>query len=132
VTLTPVAAPGFVDAPATEAADRLKSKVQCVIRDTARHSQPRDYFLVEGARQLTVSDQLMKRELIVQGMGWGHLPDYLIADDLAGGRLVALSGPGLTGGRAEIVAARRRDVAHGPVAERLWDHIAAQASAVVG
>ena len=83
MTLTPVASPGFLDAPASDAADRLKSKVQCVIRDTARHSRPRYYFLVEGARQMTVSDQLMKRELIVQGMGWGHLPGYLIEDDLA-------------------------------------------------
>ena len=68
----------------------------------------------------------MKRELIVQGMGWGHLPHYLIEDDLAAGRLVALTGPSLVGGRAEIVAARRRDVAHGPVAERLWAHIVEQ------
>jgi len=130
VRLTPVAAPGFLDAADGVSAERLKAQVQCVIRDTARHSPPRDYFLIEGARQLTVSDQLMKRELIVQGMGWGHLPGYLIEDDLAAGRLVALSGPGLTGGRADLVAARRRDVAHGPVAERLWTHIAEQAPAL--
>jgi DNA-binding transcriptional LysR family regulator len=132
VRLTPVAAPGFLGATKEVSAERLKSLAQCVIRDTARHSPPRDYFLIEGARQLTVSDQLMKRELIVQGMGWGHLPDYLIADDLAAGRLVALSGPGLTGGRAEIVAARRRDIAHGPVAERLWAHISERAPALQG
>jgi len=47
----------------------MRDYVQCVIRDTARYSEPRDYFLVEGARSWTVSDQLMKKELIVQGMG---------------------------------------------------------------
>jgi DNA-binding transcriptional LysR family regulator len=132
VPLTPVAAPDFLGGEGSDTAERLRSKVQCVIRDTARHSPPRDYFLAPGARQLTVSDQLMKRELIVQGMGWGHLPGYLIEDDLAAGRLMALTGPGLVGGRAELVAARRRDVPHGPVAERLWGHIAAQAPRVTG
>jgi hypothetical protein len=60
----------------------MRDYVQCVIRDTARHSGPRDYFLLEGARSWTVSDQLMKRKLILQRMGWGHMPRYLIEDDL--------------------------------------------------
>jgi len=72
----------------------------------------------------------MKRELILQGMGWGHMPRFLVEEDLAAGRLVTLSGPGLTGGVAELVAARRRDVPHGPVAERLWRQIADQAPAL--
>jgi len=126
VRLTPVAAPEFFE-PGELTPERLKARAQCVIRDTARHSTPRDYFLVEGARQLTVSDQLMKRELILQGMGWGHMPGHLVDEDLATGRLVALRGPGLAGGRAELVAARRRDAPHGPVAERLWAHIDQQA-----
>jgi DNA-binding transcriptional LysR family regulator len=129
VRLTPVAAPGFFEA-GELTTEQLKARSQCVIRDTAHHSPPRDYFLVEGARQLTVSDQLMKRELILQGMGWGHMPDFLVAEDLAAGRLAALEGPGLAGRRADLVAARRRDAAHGPVAERLWAHIAAQAPAL--
>jgi DNA-binding transcriptional LysR family regulator len=129
VRLIPVAAPGLFEA-GELTPERLKTRAQCVIRDTARHSQPRDYFLIEGARQLTVSDQLMKRELILQGMGWGHMPDDLVGEDVAAGRLVRLEGPGLVGGRAELVAARRRDAAHGPVAERLWAHIAAQAPAL--
>jgi DNA-binding transcriptional LysR family regulator len=69
----------------------------------------------------------MKKEVIVQGMGWGHLPDYLIGDELDRGELVSIKGKHFAGGSAELVAARRRNVAHGPVAERLWRFIAAQA-----
>jgi DNA-binding transcriptional LysR family regulator len=130
VGLVPVIAPALLGGadPARMTPELLRDHVQCVIRDTASHSAPRGYFLVEGARSWTVSDQLMKRELILQGMGWGHMPDFLVADDLASGRLVVLTGPGFTGGAAEIVAARRRDVPHGPIAERLWRHISEQAS----
>ena len=129
VALTPVAAPDFVgpDGPEGVTPERLRGLVQCVIRDTARHGPSRDYFLQPGANRWTVSDQLMKRELILQGMGWGHMPLFLVEQDLAEGRLVTLRGPGLAGGRAELTAARRRDAPHGPIAQRLWTHIADQA-----
>jgi DNA-binding transcriptional LysR family regulator len=129
VDVVPVVAPGFLRFPITEAItpEAMRDYVQCVIRDSARHTPSRQYFLVEGARTWTVSDQLMKRELILQGMGWGHMPRHLIKDDLREGRLLAVSGKHLKGGRAELVAARRRDAPHGPIARRLWQYIAEQA-----
>jgi DNA-binding transcriptional LysR family regulator len=129
VTLIPVVAPGFLPFPMTDSItpEQMRDHVQCVIRDTARHSAPRDYFLVEGAHNWTVSDQLMKKEIILQGMGWGHMPDFLIAPELRDGRLIAITGRHLRGGRAEIVAARAREKPHGPVARRLWQHIEQQA-----
>jgi len=132
VQVIPVVAPGFLPFAITDAItpEQMRDHVQCVIRDSARHSPSRDYFLVEGARQWTVSDQLMKKEIILQGMGWGHMPDYLIADELRDGRLMSIAGRFFAGGRAEIVAARRRNHPHGPIAQRLWSYIAEQASAL--
>jgi hypothetical protein len=43
---------------------------------------------------------------------------------------MAIAGKHLRGGGGEIVAARRRDRAHGPVANRLWRFISQEASAV--
>lgn len=130
VKLIAVAAPNFLRFPITRAMtpEMMRDYVQCVIRDTARQDVPRDYFLIEGARKWTVSDQLMKRELILQGMGWGHLPEYLIKRDLRTGRLLAITGKYFKGGRAELVAARLRNAPHGPVAKRLWQFIGDQAS----
>jgi DNA-binding transcriptional LysR family regulator len=82
-----------------------------------------------------VSDLLMKREIILQGMGWGHMPGFLIEQDLRAGRLLSIAGRHLRGGRAELVAARRADPPHGPVADRLWRYIperAAGLSAALG
>jgi DNA-binding transcriptional LysR family regulator len=131
VAVVPVVAPNFLRFPITReiTPEQMRDYVQCVIRDTARRPAPHDYFLIEGARSWTVSDQLMKRELILQGMGWGHMPSYLIEEDLRAGRLLAITGRHLQGGKAELVAARRRDAPHGPIAERLWQFIGEQATA---
>jgi DNA-binding transcriptional LysR family regulator len=130
VKLVPVVAPNFLRFPISRSIrpEQMRDYVQCVIRDSARRAGARDYFLVEGARSWTVSDQLMKRELILQGMGWGHMPKYLIAQDLRRGRLIPITGKHFKGGQAELVAARRRDIPHGPIADRLWQFIGDQAA----
>jgi DNA-binding transcriptional LysR family regulator len=133
VKLVPVVAPNFLRFPISGSItpEQMRGYVQCVIRDTARHSAPSDYFLLEGARSWTVSDQLMKKELIVQGMGWGHLPRYLIEPNLREASLIPITGAYFKGGRNELVAARRRDTPHGPVANRLWQFIADRAAKIV-
>jgi DNA-binding transcriptional LysR family regulator len=130
VKLVPVVAPGFLRFPVSQSVtpEQMRDYVQCVIRDSARRPAPLDYYLVEGARSWTVSDQLMKRELILQGMGWGHLPRYLIEQDLRDARLLPIMGKHFKGGQVELVAARRRETPHGPVAERLWHYIREQAA----
>lgn len=127
VGLVPVVAPDFLDFPphADITPEMMRPHVQCIIRDSARSGTPRDYFVVDGARRCTVADQFMKREVILQGMGWGHMPRYLVAEDLAQGRLLSIAGNHFRESEIELVVARRRDLAHGPVAQRLWDHLAA-------
>jgi DNA-binding transcriptional LysR family regulator len=129
VTLLPVVAPGFLDFPITDTItfERMRHHVQCIIRDTAHHTPQRDYYVIEGARSWTVSDQLMKKELIVQAMGWGHMPTFLIEEELRDGRLLSIAGKHLRGGKGDLVAARRRDTPHGVVAGRLWRYIEEQA-----
>ena len=133
VRLFPVVAPGFLRRKVSHSItpEEMRDYVQCVIRDTARHSPARDYYLVEGARSWTVSDQLMKRELILQGMGWGHMPRHLIEQDLRAKRLLDITGRYLKGGLVELVAARRREALHGPIANRLWTYIEEQAPAFI-
>lgn len=134
VKLVPVVAPGFLRMPISPdiTPEQMRDYVQCVIRDTARHSERPNYYLVEGAQSWTVGDQLMKKEIILQGAAWGHLPDFLVERELAQGRLLSIAGRYLQGGRVELTAARRRDRAQGPVAGRLWRHIAAAEFTIAG
>ena len=127
--IIPVVAPNFLPFPVSDRImpEQMRDLVQCIIRDTARHSGSRDYYLLEGARSWTVNDQLMKKQTILQGMGWGHMPEFMVADELRDGRLLSIAGRHLRGGSGEMVAARRRDRPHGPIAKRLWHYIVQQA-----
>jgi DNA-binding transcriptional LysR family regulator len=123
-----VVAPGFLSFAVSDSItpEQMHEYPQCIIRDSARHSPQRDYFVIDGARNWTVSDQFMKKEIILQGMGWGHMPDFMVGDELRDGRLLRISGRHFAGGRTDLVAARRRDRPHGPVAQRLWRYIEEQ------
>jgi DNA-binding transcriptional LysR family regulator len=129
VSFVPVAAPGFLPFQLTGSISPAQMRVftQCIIRDTARSSTKPNYYVLEGAPQYTVADHLMKKEIIVRCMAWGHLPHFAISDELQDGRLLSIAGDHFPGVKVELVAARRRDRPHGPVANRLWHHIAAYA-----
>ncbi|ALN93548.1 LysR family transcriptional regulator [Lysobacter gummosus] len=131
VAMIPVVAPGFLPFPVTRAIrpEQMRGLTQCIMRDSARHSPPQDYFTVEGAHQCTVADQAMKKDIIAQAMGWGHMPGFMIEDELRDGRLQSIVGRYLPGRREQLVVARRRDRAQGPVANRLWDYLLEHAPA---
>lgn len=130
VAMVPVAAPGFLPFAPTRAIrpQQLRGLTQCVMRDSARRAAPEDFFLLDGSHQCTVPDQGMKKEIILQGLAWGHLPRFLVARELREGALVSLAGRYLRGSTEALVAARRSDRPHGPVAERLWQYIRERAS----
>lgn len=125
VSFIPVAAPGFLPfrPSRTIKREQLRELTQCIMRDTAQSPESRNHFVVEGAPQCTVADQLMKKEVILQGMAWGHLPRFLIEQELRDGTLTSLAGRYLPGGVEDLVAARRQDRPHGPVANQLWQLI---------
>ena len=62
----------------------------------------------------------MKKELILLGMGWGHMPLHLIERELQRGKLLSIEGKHFKRVTRDIVAARLRERPAGPVAERLW------------
>lgn len=67
----------------------LADFVQVVLVDPSARTQGMD-FGVLSQRKWRVGSQVAKLELIRAGVGWGRLPDWLIADDLEEGRLVPL------------------------------------------
>jgi DNA-binding transcriptional LysR family regulator len=128
VTLVPVAAPGFLPFRPTRTLtpEQMKPLVQVIIRDSATHST-HDYFLIEGAPSRTVADQQTKKELILEGMGWGHMPLHLVEHELLHGQLISLEGRHFRRRHVDIVAARLRGRAVGPAAIALWNALAGAA-----
>jgi len=130
VRMIPVAAPGLLpfDAGVDITPDQLRPFTQCVIRDTAREITPEEHFLIDGAHRCSVADHVMKKELILHRMGWGHLPDFMIEDELRTGALLSIQGRQLPGRLERLAALRLRDRVHGPVAGALWQHLLSFAS----
>ena len=88
---------------------------------SGRKSSSTSYGVIEGGDQWRVNDFQTKKELIVQGMGWGSLPEHLIKDELAEGSLAPLKVEGDTKiPDIEIRIARLDSEPVGPVAQRLW------------
>jgi hypothetical protein len=73
VNLVRVVAPDFLPFAVSDSItpEQMRDQGQCIIRDTARHRAPLDYYVIEGARSGTVSGQFMKKEGILQEIGWG-------------------------------------------------------------
>jgi len=105
--------------PAITAAD-LESYVQVVVRDTSRNQPKRSAGILEGANQWLVNDFDMKKRMIQSGAGWGRMPRHRVAEELADGRLLALSGKELAPLEIDIYLFRRANELMGPIGERLW------------
>src|SRR6266481_2873469 len=98
----------------------LRAHPQIVLRDSAQGSSRPALNVLEGGLRWTVTDIGAKKELILAGMGWGGLPEHLVARELADGTLKALVIPEFAEAM-DLFAIRRRDRVHGVVATALWE-----------
>ncbi|ALM82383.1 LysR family transcriptional regulator [Bordetella sp. N] len=69
--------------------DEFRRHVQLVVTDNQPDAQ-KTQMSVAGERQWLLNDLGAKHDFLVGGLGWGHMPEHLVADDLAKGRLVEL------------------------------------------
>jgi DNA-binding transcriptional LysR family regulator len=79
--------------------------------------------VLESGLRWTVTDVVAKLELIEAGVGWGGLPEHVVADRLREGGLVALDVREFDVTAIELYAIRRRDPPIGPVAQALWTRL---------
>ncbi len=129
VAMVPVVKPGFLPftPSGTLTPKQLRSFTQCVLRDSARAPSEAGHYVIDSAPQCSVPDQLTKKELILHGLAWGHLPRFLIENELRNGSLVSIAGRHFPGVTEKLVAARRRDEPNGPVAIKLWEFLSLHA-----
>lgn len=122
VEVVPVVAPEFLNIPITRSLryTDLNGYTQCIIRDTSTHSEKLNRFVLENVPHLTVGDQYTKKEVIVQGMAWGHMPLFLVEEEINSGKLISIAGKYVKGVTREIVVARLSAAEKGIMAERLW------------
>lgn len=98
----------------------LRAHAQIVLRDSAETEGAPSLNVLAGTHQWRVTDVLAKKEIISAGMGWGGLPDHVVAEELASGELVALDIPEFEAREMMLFVLRRPDRAHGVVADTAW------------
>ncbi|MEC7520652.1 MAG: LysR family transcriptional regulator [Myxococcota bacterium] len=104
--------------------DVLRHETQLVVTDRSSLTEGRDRGVV-SERTWRIADLHTKRMLLLNGFGWGNMPDHAIANDLEAGRLVRIQ----PAHRAEDVDVPLSAIARtadppGPAASWLLDQLA--------
>lgn len=106
----------------------LRKYAQVVLRDSARGELAQNVNVLSGALRWTVTDVAAKLEIIRAGMGWGGLPEHVVASALRDGSLRALEVAEFDVRVLPLFALRRRDHNAGPVGQALWSRLSASAA----
>ena len=124
VRVIPVSRPDY--GPATRAhnsRDDLRGDVQVIVADTSVSGPKQSLDVMPDARHWTVTDVAAKKDILMAGMGWGGLPEYLVAKELESGQLVRVHVEGFDIRMAQLYAIRRSDQPIGVVAGILWQSL---------
>ncbi|MEM1078898.1 MAG: LysR family transcriptional regulator [Pseudomonadota bacterium] len=126
ITIRPVASPDFPAAqqPGIHSRREMQSYTQVVVSGTGGPDYDQSRDLLSGGQRWTVSDFQAKKAIIKAGLGWGGIPEHLMAEELASGTLTPLAVEGYPPRHTEIFAIRRRDQPMGQVMSSLWDRLA--------
>lgn len=129
VVLIPVAAPTHpLATTGPHAPGAGREHVQLVLTDRSRLTGNQE-FAVVGTRTWRLADLGAKHMLLREGIGWGNMPEPMVRDDLASGRLVRLDLPDCFGGHYAFDVIYRTDTPPGPAASWLIERFRAQIKA---
>lgn len=98
----------------------LRNYTQIILADSSRHSPKISSGVLEGGKNFTLSEISFKKEMIMQGLGWGGLPFEMVKDELAKKKLVMIKTPLVKEREMEIFLVHDPKKSMGPVARELW------------
>lgn len=122
VEIIPVVAPDFLDISSYKEItySDLSKYTQCIIRGTTEKIDTKNYFISEHSHKIYVGDQQTKKEIIKQSMAWGHMPLFMIKNELKSGKLIPIVGKNIKSHSIDLVVSRLHKNNHGIMAEKLW------------
>lgn len=94
---------------------------QIVISD--KNPKGASFGLLDNGKKWRLLDNNFKREIILSGLGWGHLPQNTIEQDLKEKRIVILNFEDIHPRDLEINLIRLKKQHLGPIAKKLWDDL---------
>ncbi len=99
----------------------LKNYTQIILADSARNMTRKSTGILEGGKSLTLTEISFKKEMILQGLGWGGLPLEMVKQEIAKEKLIVIKTKSIREREFEIFLVRNPNKAMGPVAKELWE-----------
>ena len=93
---------------------------QIVLKSSGKQSV-KDQGILQLAKQWIVSDMSMKKQLIVDGFGWGYLPRHLIEEELDTDKLSVLDCDAMPSRPVCLHSLRKQASLMGPVEAAIWE-----------
>lgn len=100
----------------------ILDETQLVLTDRSALTHGTDYG-VQAKNTWRLADLGAKHALLKAGLGWGHMPRWLVENDLAAGRLVAIDLEGPAAGIMPFKAIYPTNTLPGPAGRWILDHI---------
>jgi len=97
-------------------------ETQLVLTDRSRLTDGTDYG-VQGRKLWRIADLGTKHAFLRAGLGWGHMPLWMVAEDLAAGRLARITLEGPSAGIMPFQAIYRADAQPGPAGRWLIERL---------
>jgi DNA-binding transcriptional LysR family regulator len=94
---------------------------QIVIGD--KNPKGASFGVLEHGKKWRLVDNSFKREIILSGLGWGHLPQSTILQELKEKKLVILNFEDIHPRELEINLIRLKKQHLGPIAKKLWEEL---------
>lgn len=104
----------------------LREHTQLVLSDRSKMTEGRN-FGVYAARTWRLADLDAKHRLLLAGLGWGSMPEHIVEQDIAAGRLVRLKQRDRGYAIYPFSLIHRLDTRSGPATQWLADRFAALA-----
>jgi len=101
-----------------------REHTQLVLSDSSHMTEGEDFGVI-GLRSWRLGDLGAKHALLRAGLGWGNMPEHLVAEDIQAGRLVRLAIEEAPSFRYPVSLIWRSDHALGPGAQWLMEALAA-------
>jgi DNA-binding transcriptional LysR family regulator len=124
VRMLPVAAPGHPLARKGHR-ERASDHIQLVLTDRSPLTEGKD-FAVLGNSTWRLADLSTKHALLLAGLGWGNMPEFMVRDDIKARRLAVLSLRERAAGDYALQAVWRRAAPPGPAGRWLVERFTAQ------
>jgi len=122
VKIIPVAHPSYGPAArgGHNTVEDVREDVQVIVTDSATTTSKHSMDIIPNARQWRVTEVADKKAIILAGMGWGGLPEHVVAEELERGELVRVDVAGFLDRDVHLSIIRRTDRPAGAVAQSLW------------